>query len=179
MGFYADAERAREEERRAAEKFIAEHELGNIPPEPGGNQRFDTGESAGRQSVAPGRQREDDGLPRMHRDPTSLDSYPGGAVRFEEDHPEARFMVLGAAMGGLDYDEVDKRARMNHVYSFLAERQVDILRRWGIEGMTLEQMAAEDGVTKQAVHKRLTKARAAFMKAYEAHWNDETLTEEP
>lgn len=181
-----ESERAAEKDAAAA--FIAEHEVGSLP-----GQRSETGESSGRQTVGPGRLREDDGLARLHRDTLSVDGYErldhdysfsSGAAstpaeQFEEDHPEARFLVVAQAMGSLDYDEVEKRARMNHVYSFLAESQVDILRKWGIEGMTLEAIATEEGVSKQAVHKRLTKAKAAFVSAYEQHWNDETLTEEP
>lgn len=185
-----DIERAAEKERREAERFIAKHNVGSLP-----GQRFETGESSGRQSVAPGRLREVDGMPRLHRDTLSYDSYErvdrdysggdGGnnngsaAEQFEQDHPEARFITLGVAMGPLDPEEVVKRARMNHVYSFLREEQVDLLRRWGIEGMTLQEIADEDGVSKQAVHKRLTKAKDAFQAAYAEHWNDETLTEEP
>jgi hypothetical protein len=167
-----EAERAATEEAAAA--WAAQHQLGNLP-----GQRSETGESSGRQSVAPGRLRQDDGLARQHRDPTSIDSYPGGAAQYEEDHPEARFLVVTASLGALDYDEVEKRARMNHVYSFLRDEQVDVLRKWGIEGMTLEAIALEEGVSKQAVHKRLGKAKAAFVAAYEAHWDDDTLTEEP
>lgn len=176
------------EDERAAEKadaarFITKEGVGNLP-----GKRSETGESAGRQTVGHSSNptqadgAEAGGLPRKHRDDLSYDAYRrltedgepslGGAEAFEEDHPEARFLMVGVAIGGLDYDEMEKRARMNHVYSFLREPQVDILRKWGIEGMTLEAIAEEEGVSKQAVHKRLTKAKAAFVLAYEAHWND-------
>jgi len=181
-----DIERARAKELRDAERFIAKHELGSLP-----GQRFDTGESSGRQSVAPGRLRDDDGMPRLHRDTVSYDGYKRqdntsrtsadgadvaeGLDAYMEDHPEARFMVVGAAVGGLDYEEVEKRARMNHVYSFIRPEQVDLLRKWGIEGMTLEAIAEEEKVSKQAVHKRLKKAQAAFKEAYVKHWDDEDI----
>lgn len=167
-------ENERAAEVRKAEKFVRESELGSLP-----GKRSETGESDGRQRVGGDHNREVDGLPRLHRDNLSYSQYEGGPEQFEEDHPEARFITVGAAIGALDYDEVEKRARMNHVYSFLRDEQVDLLRKWGIEGMTLEGIAAEESVSKQAVHKRLAKAKAAFVAAFEAHWNEFPLDDFP
>lgn len=172
MSALSDAERAREKELRDAARFIAKNGVGSLPGE-----RSETGESSGRQTVAPGRLRESDGLPRQHRDNLSYDAYEGGPEQFELDHPGARWLV---SLGGEPSEgELVTRAKVHHVLSKLSEDQVALLYERHLEGggSSLSEMGEAHGVSKQAMHKRVARATKAFKDAWDAYSEDDVLWE--
>jgi hypothetical protein len=162
-----------EEERRAAEKWIAKHGVGSLP-----GQRSETGESSGRQHLNLGRLRDDEGgLPRKHREDISYDAYDGGAEMFEQDHPGARWLV---GMGNEPTEgELVTRSQVHHVLSMMLPDQVALLYERYLEdgGSSLAQMGAAHGVSKQAMHKRVTRATRAFRELWEAHKDDDITWE--
>jgi len=164
-----------EEERRAAEKWIAKHGVGSLP-----GQRSDTGESSGRQSVGPGRLHDDDsGLPRKHREDVSYDAGYGGAAFFEEEHPNARWLV--AQMSEPTEGELVTRSKVHHILSMLPKEQVELLYEWALEdgGKSFAELGAAHGVSKQAMHKRVGRAVDAFKALWDAHAEDEVLWDLP
>lgn len=184
MSDLQDHERARQNEKRRASRFIERHGIGSLP-----GRRSETGESAGRQSVGhhgdptrPSRALEDGGVARTHRDVLSYDALPGGLAAYEDRMADERggndtFNPLVSPYIGAppNQDELEKRARMNHVFSFMREDQVDLLYWKHVEGMTLQAIADQEGVSRQAIHKRLRRAEAAFAQVHEDHWNDAVL----
>lgn len=163
-----------EEERRAAEKWIAKHGVGSLP-----GQRSETGESSGRQTAGAARWRsETGGLPRQHRDNVSYDAYEGGAEQFELDNPGARWLV-GTA-GEPTEGELVTRSQVHHVLQLMPAEQVALLYERYLEdgGSSLAEMGKAHGVTKQAMHKRVARATRAFRELWDAHKDDDVLWDE-
>ncbi len=167
---------AKTEARRAA-RFIERHGVGSLP-----GKRSETGESSGRQSLGHGgdstvgdRQADDGGLGRKHRDPVSYDSM-GGLAHYEDwllDSNIGYLPLVGTDAPPPTVEDMERRARMHHVFSYLKAEHVFVLERKHLERMTLQEIADEDGVSRQAIHKRLKKAEDAFRVAFVTHWNDE------
>lgn len=180
MSDLQDHERQRTNEARRAARFIERHGLGSLP-----GRRSETGESSGRQSVGHAANptqagRRDDSLPRSHRDVLSYDALPGGLQAYEDqvaDGGTTHFNPLVspyiAAPPGAD--EMEQRARMHHVFAFMRPDQVELLYWKHVEGMTLQAIADQEGVSRQAIHKRLRRADEAFRQAHEDHWQDDPL----
>jgi hypothetical protein len=172
----SDIEKAAEAEHRRAVRFVNRQGVGSLP-----GSRLPNGESAGRQQVghhgnaSAGSGKADPGLGRKHRDTVSYDSF-GGAGGFEEmlvEQGAGYTPLVGRPSPPPSVEDLERRARMHHVLSFLPDAYVLVLERKHLEQMTLQAIADEDGVSRQAVHKRLRKAEQLFAEMYEDHWNDD------
>lgn len=86
-----------------------------------------------------------------------------------DDLPEA-FTV--AEPSGMNLAAIEKRLRMQKVLLAMREEDVDVLFERYVEMRTLEEIAEDLGVTHQAVSKRLTTARANFLRAFAQEWNN-------
>lgn len=160
--------------RREAERFIKKHGVGGLP-----GRRFDNGESAERQTVGAhhgdaSRPSRDDGddLPRHHREHTSysqfesLDAWESWLI----DEGVEYAAVVG--QGHATLEQLEKRARMRHILTFLLPMHIDLLFAVHVEGRTESEVAKEFGVTQQAISKRLKVAEQDFRRAFGEHWND-------
>lgn len=78
---------------------------------------------------------------------------------------------------GLSLLQVEKQLRMRHVLQYLEEDDVALLVGRYVSRRTLADLAAERGVTPQAVYKRLETARKNFKEAFAEHWNCEVDVE--
>lgn len=169
-----DVQREYEQAQAEAARWVAQNDLGSLP-----GKRLDNGESAGRQrtghSSNPTSARPTDDLPRRHRDDVSYDAV-GGAAEFEQhmvDNGGLFLPLVGMATPLPSFEFLERRARMHHVLSYLSPAQVSVLERKHLEQLTLQEIADEDGVSRQAVHKKLKRAESAFREAFRLHWSDE------
>lgn len=164
------------DELREAQEFIAEHGIGNLP-----GQRFENGESSGRQTAGAsgsystqGREDEDGGLPRRHRDDVSYDTF-GSLSEYEDwllDNGKGYLPLVGGQQPQPTLRELEKRSRMNHVFSFMQPRHIELLYWRHVEGMTLQEIADQEHVSRQAIHSRLKVAEREFKVSFAEHWND-------
>lgn len=170
-----DIERELQNERRAAQRFADKQGVGALP-----GRRLETGESATQQRVghdgdheaAGGR--EDDGMTRRHRDTVSYSRFETMEA-WEDwllDGGHQYTPLVGSSGPEPTMDTLEKRSRMNHVFTFLQPRHVELLYWRHIEGMTLEAISRQEGVSRQAIAKRIGVAEADFKAAFAAHWND-------
>lgn len=81
--------------------------------------------------------------------------------------------LVGA--GTLTLEQLEKRARMRHVLTFMLPLHVELLmERYVVGGgRTLDDLAAEHCVTRQAIIKRLKVAEQDFRRLFAEHWNDD------
>jgi hypothetical protein len=167
-------------ELKAGHRFADKHGVGSLP-----GRRSETGESDTPQRVghsgdasAPGG-RDSDGLSRPHRDPVSYSAFP--SLADWEDwmlaEGEEYLPLVGMPGGGPTVGELEKRSRMNHVFSFMRPDHVELLYWRHVEGMTLEAIARQEEVSRQAIAKRLNVAEAAFKTSFAEHWNDDITWE--
>lgn len=84
-----------------------------------------------------------------------------------------RFVPLVSNMLPLTADQRSEEiaARVDHVLSFLTEKQRETLRRRWVEGLTLAEMATA-GESRQAVHQQVSWARKAFEREWLKHSDD-------
>jgi RNA polymerase sigma factor (sigma-70 family) len=82
-----------------------------------------------------------------------------------------KLMAYGHA-SGLSLAQLEKRARMEKVLAAMREQDVSILIDYYIAKYTLKQIAAEAGVSPQAIHKRLKQAKKNFLVAFAENWNN-------
>lgn len=178
----SDIKREQRAERKAAERFAEKHGVGALP-----GRRLRTGESAERLQVGHDSNEtksalfEPGAVPRKNRDTLSYDGHPGGVAGMEEHrarHGDMFEPIMGGMGGSPTLDTLEKRARMQHVLSFMDVVRVDLLYRRHVEGMTLEAIAREDARSRQSVMKRLRVAEQDFKREFGAHWNDTVLWEE-
>lgn len=182
MNLLQRIERRRERELRQAQKFIEKHGVGNLP-----GKRSETGESSGRQqaggdgdywSSGLGEAEEGD-LPRRHRNTISYDSF-GGLGEYEDwllDNGKGYTPLVGSNQPQPTLLQLEKRSRMNHVFSFLLPQHVELLYWRHVEGMTLQEIADQEHVSRQAIHSRLKVAEREFRTQFAAHWNDDVTWE--
>ncbi len=64
----------------------------------------------------------------------------------------------------LDSDQLQLRDEVDQVLDKLSPKHQELIRSYFWERLTLEEMAAERGVTRQAVHQQLQTALKAFRK---------------
>lgn len=79
-----------------------------------------------------------------------------------------------AGMSGVSLSQLDAQQRVAHCLSFLKEEHQELLRERYMEGRTLEEIAADAGVTRQAIHQRLSTAESEFIRSVAEHWLDLT-----
>ena len=79
-----------------------------------------------------------------------------------------------AALGhsGMTTEQLEKLLRMQGVYAAMRSEDVAILQSRFLEQRTLQEIAEQEGVSPQAVDKRVRKAVQNFKRAFAAHWND-------
>lgn len=77
-----------------------------------------------------------------------------------------------AGMSGVSLSQLDAQQRVAHCLSFLKPKHRELLRARFMEGRTLEDIAADEGVSRQAIHQRLATAEAEFIRAVGEHWLD-------
>lgn len=68
--------------------------------------------------------------------------------------------------------QVEKQLRMRHVMDGLPQASVSLLVKRHVSRMTLQAIATEEGVTPQAVAKRLETASRDFKVAFAQRWMD-------
>jgi predicted DNA-binding protein YlxM (UPF0122 family) len=68
-------------------------------------------------------------------------------------------------------------ARVEHVLTFLTQKQQDTLMQHYVEGLSLAEMRT-GRESRQAVHERVAWARLAFLKAWRDHAEDEIIVKE-
>ncbi len=73
---------------------------------------------------------------------------------------------------GLTLRQVDMRLRMQNVMQALSPRDRHLLSQRHIELLTLDEIAAEEGITRQSVLKRLERAEQNLRRAFAVHWLD-------
>lgn len=79
-----------------------------------------------------------------------------------------------AGMSGASLSQLDTQQRVTHCLLFVKDEYRELLRQKYIEGRTLEDIAADEGVSRQAIHQRLSTAEGEFIKAVGEHWFDLT-----
>lgn len=169
-----EIEQETERERRAAQRWTDKHGVGSLP-----GRRSETGETATRQMVGHSGDSEeggsrDEALPRKHRDAVSYDRFDTLAA-WEDwmlDSGVSYTPLVSSAQPEPSMDSLEKRSRMNHVFTFMQPRHVELLYWRHVEGMTLEAISRQESVSRQAIAKRLAVAEADFKAAFAAHWND-------
>ena len=175
-----DIESQLERERRVAQRWADKHGVGSLP-----GRRSETGETATQQRVGhegdseDAAAREADGLPRKHRDTLSYSRFET-MEDWEDwllDNGQQYMPMVGSAQPEPDMDTLEKRSRMNHVFTFMLPRHVELLYWRHIEGMTLEAISRQESVSRQAIAKRVGVAEADFKAAFAAHWNDDITWE--
>lgn len=77
-----------------------------------------------------------------------------------------------SARSGVTLHQLDAQQRVAHCLSKLKPEHQELLRARYMEGRTLEDIAAELGITRQAVHQQLTVAHSEFHRTVGQHWND-------
>lgn len=174
-----DIERDMRKERKAAERFAEKHGIGSLP-----GRRLETGETAHQQQVGhhgnPGVPTgREEGVPRRHRDDVSYSIFDS-MEQYEDwllDTGMNYIPMTASGQPAPSMDQLEKRARMNHVLDFLDPGRVELLQWRHVENMTLQEIANQEGVSKQAILKRLQVAEADFKAAFAEHWNDDVLWE--
>lgn len=104
----------------------------------------------------------------------------------EEYQPERHTSLdaMGAASTPLTNHEeltvaqIEKQVRMRTVLEGMRRRDVEMLVKRYVALSTLEDIAAEEGVTAQAIWKRLQTAQRHFETAHIARWGNQ-IPEEP
>ena len=79
-----------------------------------------------------------------------------------------------AAMSGVTLEQLDTQQRVAHCLSFIKPEQQELLRSRYMEGRTLEEISVNSGVSRQAIHQRISTAQAEFVRVVGEHWTDET-----
>lgn len=176
----AEIEAERQAELRLAQRFAEKQGVGSLP-----GRRSETGESATAQRVGHTSNstdesaREGDGLARKHRDALSYSGFE--SMEAWEDwllDSGQQYTPLVSGVGGHPtMDTLEKRSRMNHVFSFMDPKRVELLYWRHIEGMTLGEIAEQESVSRQAITKRLRVAEAEFKASFADHWNDDITWE--
>lgn len=168
-------------ERRAAQRWADKHGVGSLP-----GRRLETGESAMAQRVGhpadptdASEPRSPEGLPREHRDTLSYSAHE----TLDEwelwmlDAGRGYTPLVGANQPQPTMDSLEKRSRMNHVFTYMLPKHVELLYWRHIEGMTLEAISRQESVSRQAIAKRIAVAEADFKSSFAAHWNDDVTWE--
>lgn len=162
-------DKARAAELRRAERFITKHGIGNLP-----KRRSETGESADyeRSDWLGGADRIQAGVTGRrnlvsYSQFDTLDAWENWMLDTDQGYSP---LVGGATPSGLE--QVEKRARMAHVLSFMLPAHQELLFERHVRGRTLDDIAAEHFVTRQAIIKRLKVAEQDFRKFFGEHWND-------
>jgi len=174
MNLLQRIERRREREQRQAQRWVEKHGVGSMP-----GRRSETGESAGSDQLSRHRAARDE-LGREHRDPVYYESLPGGLAGLEEDFAATGRLfepIMGLAQPAPTLRQLEKRSRMNHVFSFMLAAHIELLYWRHVEGMTLQEIADQEHVSRQAIHSRLKVAEREFRAAFAAHWNDDVTWE--
>lgn len=77
-----------------------------------------------------------------------------------------------AGSSGVSLSQLDAQQRVAYCLSFLKPKHQELLRARFMEGRTLEDIAADEGVSRQAIHQRLATAEAEFVRVVGEHWLD-------
>lgn len=77
-----------------------------------------------------------------------------------------------AARSGVSLFQLDAQQRVTYCLSKMKPEHQELLRARYMEGRTLEDIAADMGVSKQAVHQRIQVAHSDFHRTVGLHWND-------
>lgn len=175
----SDIEADMRKEHRLAERFAEKEGVGSLP-----GRRLETGESAhqgqvGHHGNAEAPTGREEGMPRRHRDDVSYSIFDS-MEQYEDWLLDTGMNYIPLTASGHPaptIDQLEKRARMNHVLGKLTAKQVSLLQWRHVENMTLQEIANQEGVSKQAILKRLQVAEADFKAAFAEHWNDDILWE--
>ena len=177
----SELDRALALEHKAAQRFVEKNGVGSLP-----GRRLETGESATQQRVgheadhtSPTGSPDGDGLSRPHREPVSYSGFDS-VEAWEDwmlDNQQWFLPMVGVAQPPATIQSLEKRSRMNHVFTFMLEQHVELLYWRHVEGMTLGAIAEQEHVTRQAIAKRLAVAEADFKRCFAAHWNDDVTWE--
>lgn len=73
---------------------------------------------------------------------------------------------------GLNMRSLTTILRVRHCLSFLPPEQAALLWQRYVEHRTLDDLATQHGITRQAVFQRGETSKAAFVVAVTEHWND-------
>ena len=157
-------------ELRAAKRFLSKHGIGSLP-----GPRSPTGESAGdqRSGYFAGFDRADTGETGGRR-LVSYDGFP--TLEAWEDWMVSQGHQYQPMVGGAhptQMEQLEKRARMKHVLSYMLPDHIELLHARHVEGRTLDDIGKEHGVSRQAIIKRLRTAEADFRRYFAEHWLDE------
>jgi predicted DNA-binding protein YlxM (UPF0122 family) len=169
----------RAQELRRAKRWLAKHGIGSLPPK----QRAETGESLEPQRsdwlAGPDRPSLPTHLRGGGRTRVVSYSWADSLEAWEEWMSEAGRAFLPVNGGGeLTLEQVEKQARLQHVLEFLLPMHVDLLFARFAEQRTLDDIAEEFGISRQAVIKRLRVAVQDLKREIAAHWNDPLSIEE-
>jgi hypothetical protein len=172
----------REREAREAAQWAAKHGGGDLP-----GRRSETGETDTPQPVRRSKGKPgftpDGELPREHRDPVSYSAF-GTIEEFEDALIESGTSyrpLVTHSMPGINIEDslsrLGKASQLHHCLSFLEKDRVDLLFKRHVERMTLDAIAGEEGVSRQAIIKRLRTAEKHLRDAITEHWDDEVTWE--
>lgn len=161
---------ARAAELRKAERWIKKHGIGNVP-----GRRTEVGETdtQERSEWLGGADRISSGTGGSHSKFVSYSQFD--TLEAWEDWMLTDGMRYTPLVGGAtpsSLDIIEKRARMAHVLTFLPPEHVELLFERHVRQRTLDSIAAEHYVTRQAIIKRLKVAEQDFRRAFGEHWND-------
>jgi len=154
---------------------VKKHGIGSLP-----GRRFPNGETAEPQRIGAGGAGAEggsssDGLARKHREDVSyswhdtLDAWEQWLIATGQSY----LPLVGGAGGPTTLEQLEKRARMRHVLSFMLPMHVELLYAVHVEGRTQSDVAEEFCITQQAVSKRLAVAEQDFRREFGNHWNDD------
>lgn len=160
-----------QDEQRHAEKWIAKHGVGSLP-----GPRRDNGESASqeRSDWLSGADRGQTGATGGSRSLTSYDQFdtPEAWEDWMLDAGNPYLPLVGGSVAEATMDQLEKRARMRNVLSRLLPAHVELLFERHVRGRTLDDIAEEHFVTRQAIIKRLRVAEQDFRREFGLHWLD-------
>lgn len=164
------------EELREAQQFIEKHGVGELP-----GPRFANGESSDsqRSDLFGGADRANSKTGGSHSKFVRMEVQgPGFSSDWTwEEWMQERGVDYTPLVGGSTetLEQLEKRARMRHVLTFMLPLHVELLmERYVVGGgRTLDDLAAEHCVTRQAIIKRLKVAEQDFRRLFAEHWNDD------
>lgn len=160
----AELEADRLEEYGAAGEWLAEHEA-ELPPIPD----RDAERPQERVTLPDGTR-----LDRI----VSLVVYTTDDNEVEQSYAESdKFLPILSEPRHLDVSQANINARVKHVLTFIPDVQVKLLLDYCAHNIPWQELRNGEE-SKQAVYKRISRAKRAFLKAWIAHAEDEVVITE-